>query len=111
MKLTKDEYEYLKQFEDRFITATKSNYSRAIQSTDLKKITDIYSRLIGQTYRNNSNCSTCVLKLLQRLSKYYFEYGTEENSRKAQKDETEYNDVRQGTEEEGNSKKAGKGKK
>lgn len=108
--MTKEEFEYLSQFDDRFNTATKANYARAVQSKDVEKIRDIYSRLIGQPYKMNTNCSTCVLKLLQKLSKYYFEHG-EKNSRETQESETEHNDVGQGNQEEGNSKKAGKRKK
>jgi hypothetical protein len=109
--MTKEEFEYLSQFDDRFITATKANYALALKSADVIKIKDIYSRLIGQPYNMNTSCSTCVLKLLQKLSKFYFEYGREKNSRETQESETEHIGVGQGTKEEGNSKKAGKRKK
>lgn len=128
--MKKEDFEYLKQFEDRFLTATKSNYARSIQSKDVEKIRAIYSDINGQPYRMNSNCSACVLKLLQKVSPYYFEFkndrrtneeiigesaGTQKSEKresgKADQIEGNSSSDRYGTEEEGDPETVGKRKR
>jgi hypothetical protein len=43
--LTQEEYAFLKTYEDRLNTASKSQYVRAIPSGDIHKMRMIYSRL------------------------------------------------------------------
>lgn len=80
-QLTKEQYEYLNQFEDRFICATKSNYCRNVQRSDLENLKNIYEDLIEDTYRMSMSCSTCILNLIKRLAIPYFEYQTNNNGR------------------------------
>lgn len=113
--MKQEDFEYLQQFEDRFLTATKSNYARSIQSKDVEKIKAIYSDIIGQPYRMNSSCSACVLKLLQKVSPYYFEFKNEKERREKESrktDQTEGNSStdRYGTKKEGDSETVGKRK-
>lgn len=76
-KLNNEEYEYLKKYEDRLITASGSNYARAIPSGAVHKMREIYSRLIGQTYAMNESCGACVLTLCKKLYPPYKQYDDE----------------------------------
>lgn len=125
--MKQEDFEYLKQFEDRFNTALKANYARGIQSKDVEKIRNIYSEIIGQPYKMNTSCSSCILKLLQKVSPYYFEFkndrGTKteiigESTGTQEKESGKTNQVkgdsgpdRSGDKEEGNLKTTGKGKR
>ena len=73
-QLTEEQYEYLNQFEDRFICATKSNYCRNVQKQDVIKLKEIYEYLIEQEYRMSISCATCILNLIKRIAPIYFEY-------------------------------------
>lgn len=73
-KLTKEEFEYLKKYEDRLNSAAGSNFVRAIPSGVVHTMREIYSRLIGQTYAMNEHCGGCVLALCKKLNKPYNEY-------------------------------------
>ena len=70
-ELTDEEFEILKKYDEQIRTASESNFAKDIQTKDIDTIADIYSRLIGQQYKYNKNCSKCRLKLLQKISTYY----------------------------------------
>jgi hypothetical protein len=113
--MKQEDFEYLAQFESRFVTATKSSYARVLQKKDVERIRDIYSEIIGQTYNMNVGCSSCILKLLQKISPYYFEFKNgqhrkEEESRKADQVEGNPSPDRCGDQEERNPETVGKGK-
>lgn len=81
-KLTKEQFEYLSQFEDRMVCASKANYCRNVQREDLVQIRSIYEELIGQPHKMQMNCNTCVLHLIKLISEPYFNYKSElENER------------------------------
>lgn len=113
--MKQEDFEYLKQFEDRFITALKANYARGIQSKDVEKIRSIYSEIIGQPYKMNTSCSSCILKLLQKISPYYYEFkngqSSKKNSGETKKEEGNSGTDRYGTEEKGNPEETGKRKR
>nr|DAV91394.1 MAG TPA: hypothetical protein [Bacteriophage sp.] len=73
-ELTKEQYEYLSKFDNRFKCAVRANYCRNIQKEDTERMRAIYEELIEQPYKMNINCGTCVLNLIKRLGVYYFEY-------------------------------------
>lgn len=73
-ELTKEQYDYLKQFDNRFITATKSDYCRNVQKKDVIKIKEIYEYIIEQEYRVNPSCGTCILNLIRKVAPIYFGY-------------------------------------
>ena len=76
--ITEEQFEYLQQFDDAFNTSTKSNYiKQSIKSADVIKLRAMYSELIGYQYKMNNACGKCILNLMKRLSKYYFEYKNE----------------------------------
>lgn len=76
-KLTQEEFEYLKQYEDRLITATNSTYARALSSGAVHRMREIYSRLIGETYSMNEACGSCILTLCRKLYQPYNDYKQE----------------------------------
>lgn len=108
--ITSEEYEFLKQYDDRFETAFHSNFARAIPSTIVGRMKDIYSRLIGQPYSMNTSCGGCVLNLLKKLYPYYNEYREIERNTSRQVPETEQDSgtVSTGENEAGDSKPAKK---
>lgn len=73
-QLTEEQFEYLRGFEDRFITATKSNYCRNVQKQDVIKLKEIYEYLIEQEYIMSVACATCIFNLIKRIAPIYFEY-------------------------------------
>jgi hypothetical protein len=73
-QLTEEQFKYLRGFEDRFVTATKSNYCRNVQKQDVIKLKEIYEYLIEQEYRMSVACATCILNLIKRIAPIYFEY-------------------------------------
>lgn len=73
-KLTKEEFDFLKQYEDRLETASTSAYIRHLNSSVVHKMREIYSRLIGKTYSMNENCGGCILTLCRKLNVPYNEY-------------------------------------
>jgi hypothetical protein len=101
-QLTEDQFKYLKGFEDRFITATKSNYCRNVQKQDVIKIKEIYEYIIEQEYRMSIACATCILNLIKRIAPIYFEY-----QEKLKTNESEGS----GTSEENGETKKGRGKR
>lgn len=89
--LTKEEFDYLKQFEDRFETAHTSNFARSIGSKTVEEMRRIYSRLIDKNYSMNINCGGCILTLLKKLYPYYNEYREIERNSSGQANQTEQN--------------------
>lgn len=83
MKLSISDLEYLSQFDKHFACATKANYSPSIKRDDLIKMNKIYKYVSSTDEFFNPNCGGCILKMLKRLSVYYYE-GIE--SRKAEQD-------------------------
>ena len=73
-KLTQEEYDFLKEYEDRLNSATTANYTRAVPSGIVHKMREIYSRLIGKYYSMNESCGSCILSLLKKLYAPYYEY-------------------------------------
>lgn len=73
--MTEEQYTYLKQFEDRFIRLKSSDYCASIKTKDLEEIKKIYEELSNRKFTGSLSCSSCVVKLLRKISKYYFDYG------------------------------------
>lgn len=73
-KLNEQEFNFLKQYEDRLKSASNSAYIKSMPSAAVHTMREIYSRLIGQTYSMNENCGGCILTLCRKLYKPYEEY-------------------------------------
>lgn len=73
-RLTEQEFNFLKQYENRLISASNSSYIKSMPSGVVHRMREIYSRLIGQWYSMNENCGSCVLTLCRKLYQPYYEY-------------------------------------
>lgn len=71
-KLTKKQKAALAKYEQNLRTATQSNFTRAMSQTAVQEVKQVYEQLTGQPYRMNKNCSACVLDLLKRTARLYF---------------------------------------
>ena len=50
------------------------DYTRQLTRSDLKDIIEIYEEHFNVKFTENLNCGVCVLNLLKRLGKDYFNY-------------------------------------
>lgn len=71
-RMTKEEYTFLSDWEDRLITAAKADYARAIQKPVAERMKEIYERLTDDK-TIHLDCSKCVLRMLKSLYKFYSE--------------------------------------
>ena len=73
-KFTPEDMQTLAQWEHNMRTAIQSNYLRNVGRAAVKTISDIRARQLGvkEVYVNDS-CASCILDLLQRVGKDYFE--------------------------------------
>lgn len=79
-KLNEQEFNFLKQYEDRLKSASNSAYIKSMPSAAVHTMREIYSRLIGQTYSMNENCGGCILTLCRKLKPIYDEYTVKRES-------------------------------
>jgi len=79
-KFTPEQMQILSQWEQNMRTAIQSNYLRNVGRAAVKTISDIRARQLGvkEVYVNDS-CASCILDLLQRVGKDYFEQKSEES--------------------------------
>lgn len=68
---TQEELEYLKQYEGKFKTAIKSNYSRSIPKKDLETMVDIYKRITNKNVVICYHCTASIVGLLRDLGNLY----------------------------------------
>lgn len=72
--MTKEELKYLSQFETNFNTAIKSNYSRNVLESQLRKMVEIYEKVTGNKYPLCYHCSSSVLGFLKDMGKIYLDH-------------------------------------
>ena len=73
MKLTEDQIKSLSAYEQHFETAVKSNWSRYPGRVALEEIHRIMEDATGTKIPLNTNCQSCVLKLLQDCGRLYYQ--------------------------------------
>lgn len=73
MKLTKEQIKSLSAYEQHFETAVRSSWSRYPGVTALQQIHSVLQEATGTKIPLNTNCQSCVLKLLQDCGRLYFE--------------------------------------
>ena len=74
MKFTKEDMKTLSQWEGNMHTAIQSRYLRNVGRSAVRTIADIWARRLGVAQvAVNDSCSACVLDLLQRVGRAYFE--------------------------------------
>ncbi len=70
---TKEELEFLKEYEKNFSTALELNYTRNIEPRYLEKIKEAYTNAIGEPAGVNMTCGHCVLAFIKQVGKKYFD--------------------------------------
>lgn len=71
-KLTKDEMEFLGQFEHNFSCAIDSDYVRGVALSELEKMRTIWERISGiKGFYLNSSCGSCVLTFFKQIGGEY----------------------------------------
>lgn len=68
--MTKDEFEYLKDFEVYFEQA-KKGYVQPISSIHKEKLKKLYEKEIKHTVAINLNCPSCVLDMIRKIGVLY----------------------------------------
>ena len=71
-QLTKEQVKILSAYEQHFETAVKSSWSRYPGVVALQEIHRIMQDISGTKIPLNTNCQSCVLKLLQDCGRLYF---------------------------------------
>lgn len=72
MKLTQKQLQSLSGYEQHFDTAVNGNWSRYPGRVALEEIHRILEDVTGTKIPLNTNCQSCVLKLLQDCGRLYF---------------------------------------
>lgn len=72
-KLTKKQRAALAPYERNMHTALYSNFTRAMSVRAIDTVKEVYEQIIGRPYKMNYNCSSCLIDLMKRVGKYYFE--------------------------------------
>lgn len=93
--MTKDIKQKLDKYSAYLQSAYYANYMRQLVRGELLEIVEIYNEHFNVKFSENLNCGVCVLGLLKRLGKDYFEYvepiNKEENAEKrGESSKTEY---------------------
>lgn len=109
--MTKEIKERLDQYNSYLQSAYYCDYSRQLVRGELLEIIEIYNEHFNVKFSENLNCGVCVLGLLKRLGKDYFEYvepinkeGEYEKGRESAKIEYEENKGRTTTKNKNNKK-------
>ena len=72
MKLTNEEFNQLKPYEEPMAIALRSKYARGIGRTEGEMMHRILVRVTKVHSRFNPSCSRCVYSLLCQIGKIYF---------------------------------------
>lgn len=73
-QFTPEDMQTLSQWEDNMRTAIQSRYLRNVGRAAVQVIAEIWARKLGVAkIAVNDSCPACVLDLLQRVGKAYFE--------------------------------------
>ena len=72
-QLTKEQVKILSAYEQHFETAVKSSWSRYPGVVALQEIHRVMQDVTGAKIQLNTNCQSCVLKLLQDCGRLYFQ--------------------------------------
>lgn len=64
--------DFLRKFEDRMETATKSHWASAVSQTELEGVIRIFNQVTGGNRRANANCASCILETFTDMGRIYF---------------------------------------
>lgn len=82
MNYTKEDYEYLKNFEPQFNTAIHSHFVRMDNRETLGKLDSIYQRIFHRSSNLLGGCNRCVCDGMVKLGTLYYK-DKEEYEKKA----------------------------
>lgn len=71
--ISKENMKWLSQFENNFNTAIKSNYTRNILESHLRKMAEIYEKATGKKYHLCTHCTSSILAFLKVIGKLYLD--------------------------------------
>lgn len=71
--INKENMKWLSQFESNFNTAIRSNYTRNILESQLRKMVEIYELSTGKKYTLCYHCSSSILAFLKVIGKIYLD--------------------------------------
>ena len=77
MNYTDEQFAALAPFEDNFRTAIGGEWSRRIRTPDQLRIKEIYEAATRSRIPFNQGCGTCLLNLLKRAGRLFFQDKTE----------------------------------
>ena len=77
MNYTDEQFAALAPFEDNFRTAIGGEWSRHIRTPDQLRIKEIYEAATKSRIPFNQGCGTCLLNLLKRAGRLFFQDKTE----------------------------------
>ena len=89
MKLTDEEYEYLKEYEPRFHQAVRADYVSAPNPSAIREMHRIWCRIIGRKEILRESCYHCVLTLVKEVGKVFFDDKREKERIAAEKAKAE----------------------
>ena len=73
MNYTEEQFQVLSQWEENFRTARDGNWARNPGRSALAVINEALNSATGVKHRLNAWCQQCILNLLQKAGKLYFE--------------------------------------
>lgn len=71
--LNDQQYERLAPYEPYFATALRTSYPRSPGPRALREIHAVLRELDPQTPTLNTTCGTCILRVLKKAGRYYFD--------------------------------------
>ena len=77
MNYTDEQFNALAPYEDNFRTALEANWTRRIPIEGQKLIRQTYQDATGDKVPFNTGCATCVINILRRAGKRWFQDKTE----------------------------------
>lgn len=77
MNYTDEQFAALAPFEDNFRTAIDGEWTRRVRTPDQLRIKEIYEAATRSRIPFNQGCGTCLLNLLKRAGRLFFQDKTE----------------------------------
>lgn len=72
MNYSKEDYDYVKNFEPQFNTAINSHFVRMDNRVSLAKLDSIYQKIFGRKSNLLGGCNRCVCDCMTKLATLYY---------------------------------------
>lgn len=79
--MTKEDLEFLAQFENNFKCALTANYTRNIPEIHLRRMKEIYDTEKNVNYHLCTHCTSSILRFIKDVGRLYNKIKEEENGR------------------------------